>query len=476
MERAMSTSFRPYEPDQKLLLPEDLRAWLPEGHLALFVMDVVRELDLKSILRYYEVAPVLNKTGQVIGERIKASQGKPAYDPRMMTALLLYGYATGVVSSRQIEKKCQEDVTFRVIAGNQQPDHDTIANFRKVHLGALKVLFLQVLKLCGKAGLVKLGHVALDGTKVKANASKHKAMSYGHMVKREAELREQIDELLRRAQEADDSEDRTHGKGKRGDELPEELARRESRLAKIQEAKAALEAEAKAEAEEKRRHEEEERKRREEDDEPPKPGKKAEISETPKDKAQRNFTDPESRIMKNSDKAFIQGYNAQAAVDHDHQIIVAAEVSAMAPDTPHLKAMVAQVKENTGRVPKELSADAGYFSEENVKELRKRHIDPLIAAERKKHGERPPAPRGPIPEGATLKERMIRKLRTVAGRAAYALRKVTVEPVFGQIRTRGLIRFWLRGLENVQAEWSLWCTTHNLLKLFRSRGEGFVSS
>jgi hypothetical protein len=312
--------------------------------------------------------------------------------------------------------------------------------------------------------------VALDGTKVRANASKHKAMSYGHMVKRERELQKEIDDLMRRAEEADEAEDCRYGKGKRGDELPAELARRESRLEKIREAKAALEARAKAEAQEKRRQEEEERQQRERDGDPPKPGRKAEISEVPPDKAQRNFTDPESRIMKNSDKAFIQGYNAQAAVDHEHQVIVAADVSAMAADTPHLTPMVTQIQENTGQDPKALSADAGYFSEDNVKALQKRPIDALIAAERKKHGERPSAPRGRIPEGASVKERMIRKLRTVAGRAAYALRKVTVEPVFGQIRTRGLVRFWLRGLENAKAEWSLWCTTHNLLKLFRSGG------
>jgi hypothetical protein len=410
----------------------------------------------------------LDPEGKVIGVQAKSGRGYPGYDPRLMIGVILYGYVTGVVSSRQIQRKCVEDVAFRVIAGNQTPDHDTIANFRKVHLGSMKVLFLDVLQLCQKAGLVKLGHVALDGTKVKANASKHKAMSYGHMVKRERELQEEIDTILKRAAEADESEDQRYGKGKRGDELPEELARRESRLSKIREAKAALEAEAKVAADAQRRQEEEDRKKRDQDGDPPKPGKPPEISDVPKDKAQRNFTDPESRIMKNSDKAFIQGYNAQAAVDHENQVIVAADVSRMAADTPHLKPMVALIKKNVKRVPKELSADAGYFSEENVKELRRRHIDPLIAAERKKHAERPPIPRGRIPREATLKERMIRKLRTAGGRAAYALRKVTVEPVFGQIRTRGLVRFWLRGLENVRAEWALWCAGHNLLKLYRA--------
>ena len=464
----MSAPFRSYEPDQTFLFPQSPREWLPADHLAFFLMDVVASLDLSELLRHYDFKPVLDERGQVTGERVKSSRGQPGYDPRMMTALLVYAYVTGTPASRQIEKKCLEDVAFRVVSANQKPDHSTVAEFRKVHLKALAGLFLQVLKLCQKTGLVKLGHVALDGTKVKANASKHKAMSYGRMLKREEELKQEIAELLKRAEEADEVEDRMYGKGERGDELPQDLARRETRLAKIQEAKVALEEEAKAEAERIRKVDEEERQRRDRDGDPPKPGKKPEPSEVPKDKAQRNFTDPESRIMKNSDKAFIQGYNAQAAVDHAHQVIVACEVTNQAADAPHLKPMVAQVKENTGRVPKELSADAGYFSEDNLQALKAREIDALVAAERLKHGEKPPAPRGRIPQGMTMKERMIRKLRTVAGRAAYALRKVTVEPVFGQIRTRGLLRFWLRGLAKVKAEWALWCTGHNLLKLFRS--------
>jgi hypothetical protein len=386
----------------------------------------------------------------------------------MMTGLLLYGYVTGVVSSRHIEKRCTEDVAFRVISGNQKPDHDTIATFRRVHLEALQGLFVQVLELCQEAGLVKLGHVALDGTKVKANASKHTAMSYGRMKEKEAELKREIEQLMARAEEADRAEDQKYGKGKRGDELPEELSRRESRLRKIQEAKARLEARAKAEAEAKRHAEEEDRKRREEEGEPPKPGRKAEIAEVPKDKAQDNFTDPESRIMKNADKAFIQGYNAQAAVDHERQVIVACEVTNQAADAPHLEPMIDKVEENTGGRPKEVSADAGYFSQDNIEALKGRGIDPLVAAERLKHGETPPATRGRVPKKATLKDRMIRKLRTVAGRVRYALRKITVEPVFGQIRTRGLIRFWLRGLRKVKAEWSLWCTGHNLFKLYRA--------
>jgi transposase len=464
----MSAPFRPYEPDQQLLFPPDLREWLPGEHLAYFVMDVIQALDLKEIYAHYDVEEVLDEQGRVVGHRAKTKRGYPAYDPRMMTGLLLYGYVTGVVSSRQIERKCEEDVAFRVISANQKPDHDTIANFRRVHLKALGKLFLQVLKMCQKAGLVKLGHVALDGTKVKANASKHKAMSYGHMQKREGELTQEIAELLGRAEATDEAEDQKYGKGKRGDELPAELARRESRLAKIQEAKAALEAEAKAEAERVRQEDEAERKRREEEGRPPKPGRKPDPPETPPAKAQRNFTDAESRIMKNADKAYIQGYNAQAAVDHEHQVIVAADVTNMAADAPHLQPMVDRIEANTGGRPEALSADAGYFSEENVEALEARKIDPLVAAERFKHGEKPPAPPGPPPPGAPAKDRMRHRLRTEAGRAAYALRKVTVEPVFGQIRTRGLVRFWMRGVDRVKEEWALWCLGHNLLKLFRS--------
>jgi len=464
----MSAPFRPYEPDQSLLFPPSPRDWLPEGHLVYFILDLVGSLELGAILAYYDVEPLHDEKGQIIGQRMKSSRGYPGYDPRMMTALLLYGYVTGVTSSRLIEKKCVEDVGFRVLSGNQKPDHDTIATFRRVHLEALKGLFIQVLELCEEAGLVKLGHVALDGTKVKANASKHKAMSYGRMKEKEEELQRQIEELLRRAEEADQAEDQKYGKGKRGDELPEELARRQTRLEKIQKAKAALEARAKAQAQEKKRQEQEEQERRKQEGESEKGGPKAEISEVPKDKAQENFTDPESRIMKNSDKAFIQGYNAQAAVDHEHQVIVACEVTNQAADAPHLAPMVQAIRTNTGAVPRELSADAGYFSEENVKLLEDLQIDPLVAAERLKHAEKPPAPRGRIPKHATVKDRMRRKLRTLAGRAAYALRKVTVEPVFGQTRTRGLIRFWLRGLRKVKAEWALWCMGHNVLKLFRS--------
>jgi transposase len=463
----MSAPFRSYEPDQAFLLPPSLRDWLPSEHVAYFILDVVRELDLQKIYRYYDFEAVANKQGAGVQEKAKSSRGMPAYHPQMMVGLLLYAYVNGTPSSRAIERKCQEDVAFRVISANQMPDHSTIAEFAKVHRVALKKLFVQVLKLCQKAGLVKLGHVALDGTKVKANASKHKAMSYERMVKKEEELQAEVEELLRQAEEVDVQEDGKYGKGKRGDELPEELARRESRLAKIREAKATLEQEAR-EAAEQKRQERQALEHKAQEEGRVVPGKPPQITDQPDPKAQKNFTDPESRIMKNSDKAFIQGYNAQAAVDRTCQVIVACETTNQAADAPHAVPMMDQVKENTGAYPKQVSEDAGYYSDANVREQQARGIDVLVATERMKHSEKTVAARGPIPKDASIKERMRRKLRTAAGRQGYALRKSTVEPVFGQIRGRGLMRFLLRGLANVKAEWSLWCTSHNLLKLYRA--------
>jgi transposase len=461
------SDFRPYDTNQQYLLPPSLRDWLPPNHVVYFVMDVVSQLDLTAIHRFYQFAPVKSQEGKIVGEKPKTHRGMPAYDPRMMVALLFYAYSSGTPGSRMIEKKCYEDVAFRIVSGDQKPDHTVISEFRRIHLKALAKLFVQVLRLCEKAGLVLLKDVALDGTKVKANASKHKAMSYERMVKREAQLQAEIEEILRRAERLDEEEDQKYGKDKRGDELPEELARRDIRLKKILEAKAALEQEAKEEAERKRQEREELEKQAAEKGEKV-PGRPPEIKEEPDPKSQKNFTDPESRIMKNSDKAFVQAYNAQAAVTKS-QIIVACEVSQQAADAPHALEMADRVKENTGSYPQRIIDDAGYFSEENVRGYEKRDIDPFIATGRQKHSDKPvAAPRGPVPKKATIKERMKRKLSTVAGRAIYALRKTMVEPVFGQIRTRGLIRFWLRGLEKVNGEWSLWCTTHNLMKLFRS--------
>ena len=428
----MSKTYLPYDPDQQLLLPAALQEWLPDDHLAYFISDVVDQLDLSSITARYE------------GER----RGGPPYHPRMMVKVLLYGYCVGVASSRRIAQRLHEDIAFRVLAANNTPDFRTISDFRKDHLGALSGLFLQVLAFCQRAGLVKLGHVALDGTKVRANASRHKAMSYKRMKEKEAQLAAEVAELLRRAQEVDDEEDRRYGKDKRGDELPEELAFREGRLEKIREAMAALEAEAQAAAEaEGKEH----------------PG-------VPEDKAQRNFTDAESRIMPApGGRDFLQAYNCQAVVDHVHQVIVAARATNQSSDKQQAAAMMRETIDNIGAVPREVSADAGYYSAKAVDDLQALGVDPYVAPEQTRHGRVvPPAPRGRIPRDLSPRDRMRRKLRTKRGRKRYALRMETVEPVFGQIKAgRGFRQFLLRGLEKVNAEWSLICTGHNLLKLFR---------
>ncbi len=466
MPRMKDKHFKPYEPDQSLLLPPNLNDWLPEGHPASFVRDVVAGLDLSAIYDAY--AP-------------GSKGGRPPCDPRMMTGLLLYAYCVGKPSSRKIETATYESVPFRVLSANQHPDHDTIADFRKRHLDALSGLFLQVLGICKRAGLVKLGHVSFDGTKVRANASKHKAMSYGRMKKKRAELEAEVKELLTQAEAVVAEEDTKYGKGVRGDELPEELRFRETRLAKIREAMAELEAEAKAEADAKRAEiAQKEKKRREREERTGKgtPGSKPKApSNKPEDRKQRNFTDPDSRIMKmGSTKSFEQCYNAEAAVDAGSQVIIAADVTQEANDKKQIKPMTEQVKSNTGERPKELSADSDFFSEANAKYLEDEGIDAYVATAKQKHGRPPSPPRGRIPRNATVKERMARKLRTKKGRETYAKRKSSVEPVFGQIKeARGFRRFLLRGLDAVRAEWRLVCLTHNLLKLFRSGGLAMVT-
>ena len=360
----------------------------------------------------------------------------------------------GVPSSRRIARRLHEDVAFRVLAANNTPDFRTISDFREDHLEALSGLFLQVLMLCQRTGLVKLGHVALDGTKVRANASRHKAMSYQRMKEKEAQLSAEVAELLRQAQEADEEEGRRYGKDRRGDELPQELAFREGRLEKIREAMAAFEAEAQEQAEQAeaagREH----------------PG-------VPDDKAQRNFTDAASRIMPGpGGRDFLQAYPPmadQAVVDHEHQVIVAGRATNQASDKRQAVAMIAEAIDSTGAVPKEVSADAGYYSAQVIDDLHALGVDPFVAPEKTRHGHHPPpAPRGRIPRHLSPRDRMRRKLQTKRGRQRYALRMATVEPVFGQIKQgRGFRQFLLRGLEKVNGEWSLICTTHNLLKLFR---------
>ena len=454
--------FRTDNLDQGLLLPPSVHDWLPEGHLARFIADVTEELDLGAIYRSYE------------GD----GRGMAAYEPLMMLRVLLYGYCRGVVSSRKIEQATYEDVAFRFLSADTHPDHDTIASFRKRHLDALAGLFLQVLQLCQKAGLVKLGHVAIDGTKMKANASKHKAMSYDRMEETARRLRQEVDELLRKAAAADEAEDAQYGKGNSGEELPAELARRESRLKKIREAKGELEQEAKVNAEKERA--EAEAKIAERREEEAKTGKKAGGHEPkvadpeqakPDPKAQRNFTDRESRIMPDGANkgSFVQGYNAQAAVDSQAQVIVAAEVTQQTNDKQQLVPMIKLVAANTGSKPIAVSADAGYWSEANVGDESVAGVDLHIATGRQKHGEKVAMATGPPPEDATPKEAMAHKLRTAAGKSIYKMRKAIVEPVFGQIKERrGFRRFSFRGVDSVRLEWKLICLTGNILKLFRS--------
>src|SRR6266851_3492598 len=433
----MGKSYRPYYPDEDLLLPPSLRDWLPEKHVAYFVSDVVDHLDLSAMDAVYG----------------NEKRGQPPYDPQMMTKILVYGYCVGVFSSRRIERRLVEDIAFRVLAADNQPNFRTISDFRKMHLKTLEGLFEQVLKIALEAGAMRVGRVAVDGTKVKANASKHKAMSYDRMQEKEKQLRAEIQQLLEQAEAADAEEDARYGKDRQGDELPAELQRRESRRKKIREAKRALEARAREKA------------ATEGGDAKPAP---------PKDKDQYNFTDPESRIMKGAD-GFVQGYNAQAAVEPTMQLIVAQTVTQATNDKEQLMPMVEAVEQQSGQRPEELLADSGYCSEKNLEALDseenpERRIDGYVATERQKHDEyKEPCPRGPLPEGATRVDRMRRKLKTKAGKAAYAARKAIVEPVFGQIKqARGFRQFLLRGIHKVRAEWSLVCLTHNILKMYRA--------
>jgi len=456
----MDKKFKECNREQMFLLPPSLSDWLPKDHLVYFIIDVVRQLDLSEIYASYG------------GD----GRGQPPYDPSMMVSLLLYAYSVGIPSSRRIEKATIEDIAFRVISANQHPDHDSICSFRKRHLKTLAGLFVQVLKLCRETGLVKLGHIALDGTKVRANASKHKAMSYGRMKKKEKELEREVQELLKQAEIVDVQEDEKYGKGVRGDELPKELRRRESRLKKIKEAKVALEKEAREKAKieldlAQDKIEKREKKAKKSGKKPR--GRKSVLPDPekaePKNSAQRNFTDPDSRIMVDgSTKSFEQCFNAQAAVDDTYQVIVAGSVTNESNDKKQLKPTVEGIEANVGEHPLELSADAGYFSEDNVQFLEKKSIDGYVATGKMKHGEVVPLVFGHPPEGMSVKEQMNCKLRTYSGRKAYNKRKGVVEPVFGQIKgARGLRQFLLRGIDNVSCEWDLWCITHNLLKLYR---------
>jgi transposase len=514
-------TFRPWNPEQTLLLPPSPVEWLPEHHLVFFLLDLASELDLSAIYAVYEA---------------RDPRGVKAYEPRMMVVLLLYAYCVGIPSSRRIERACWEDAAFRVLTGNQQPDHSRISDFRLVHLDALAGLFVQVLRLCQKAGLVSLGNVALDGTKVKANASKHKAMSHERMLKTEAQLEAEIAALLRKAELIDAQEDARYGKGKRGDELPKELQRRQDRLDALRKAKAELEAE--AAADNARRREQQARAAEEQATEAAaaaaedndKSDAESEVSAQalakeaqqaerrakaargraelarrlaidkaqaadlstpdplssvnplampsrnlpttaagdPKANAQRNFTDPDSHILKGGD-GWIQGYNCQGAVDGDHQIIVAVGVSNQASDQHHFVPMLERIVANTGQLPEKMIADAGYCSTSNIEASEQRGLDSYLSTSRQEHGERPRPSRGPAPRDLDARGRMERKIRSKAGQAIYALRKTIVEPVFGQIKgARGLDCFLLRGLEKVNGEWALMAITHNIGKLHRA--------
>jgi len=497
-------TFRLWAPGQTSLLPASPSDWLSADHQVYFLLDLVDELDLSAI---------------VIPAQSKDPRGEKGFDPRMMTLLLLYAYCVGIVSSRRIERACYEDLAFRVLTGNQQPDHSRISEFRRQNLDALSGLFVQILRFCQEVGMVSLGHVALDGTKVQANASKHKAMSHERMLKAEAQLEKEIKELMRKAEILDAQEDSKYGKGKLGSDLPKELQRRQDRLAKIFQARKAMEAEAAAAAardrakqataaeaaaadalaaehadasEQQKLRDKADRSRKKAEaardlaiekaqeagldpdgldpqpaDAMPQRGLAHRSDGSPKASTQRNFTDPDSHIMK-SDGNMLQGYNCQAAVDGDHQVIVAMGVSNQPPDVEHLEPMLERTIANTGACPETFIADAGYWSEDNVSACEKRGADPHISTGRQKHGQPPPAICGPIPKGLDAKGKMARKLRKKEGREIYAKRKTIVEPVFGQIKeARGLRRFLLRGLEKVNSEWTIWGMTHNLNKLWR---------
>jgi transposase len=466
---ATQKKFRPWNPRQYASTPIIPSEVLPEDDLVFFLIDLVPQLGLTPIYAHYE----------------RETRGAPPYDVAMMTTLLVYAYCVGVFSSRKIAAACERNLAFLAIVGEQRPDFRSISDFRKIHLEALAGLFVEILEIAGQLGLVQLGNLSLDGSKVRANASRHKAMSYGYMTREAERLRAEIAALLKQAEQVDAEQDAALG-ARRGDELPDELARRESRLQAIEEAMARLEQAAREKAADQRHEREQadaERKARGETrrGREPKP-----ISDEPEDKAQTNFTDPEARIMKTSNKGFDYCYNGQAMVDEEAQIIVAADVTPAANDVQQAAPLGRQTKDNLqaagidtptaadgspAAIP--LSADTGYFSETNVADLESQGFDPYIATGRQKHNQGASsgvADNDPPGADATAKQRMSHKLRSESGRARYAKRKHIVEPVFGQIKqARGFRQFLLRGLPKVRGEWKFICLTHNLLKIWRYR-------
>jgi transposase len=445
----MSKTFRPWDVEQQWLLPPSVHELVPLGHVAHFVRDTVREdLDLGPILSAYE-----------------EERGYPPYHPVMMVALLLYAYSRGVYSSRRIAQSCEERVDFMAVTAMNRPDFRTIALFRRRHLKALGDLFVQVLKLCRAAGLVRLGHVSLDGTKVQANASLHKAMSYARMREAEKKLAAEVAAWFARAEAADGEEDRVHGADRRGDEMPDWVANKAARLERIRAAKATLEAEAKAPPPDP-------------DDDGPGPSSgMMERTSRPKrgpdggppDRAQRNFTDPDSRIQPTR-SGVMQGYNAQIAVDGAHQIIIAQRVQTSPADGRALKPLLDAAREVLRANPEELSADAGYCSQANLAHLARRRINAYLAPGRAKHGQANAAGKRRWRKGSRI-EAMARKLKRGGRRSRYRLRKQIVEPVFGQIKhARGFRQFLLRGLNKIRGEWAMICIAHNLLKLAKATG------
>jgi transposase len=463
MTRSFRKKYRPWDPDAYAVQPYTPADRLPEGDLVFFLLDLVPRLDLSRFYASYE----------------QETRGAPPYDPAMLVCLLLYAYCVGVYSSRKIATACERNLAFLAIVGPLRPDFRTVSDFRKGHLGAFAEVFVQVLRLAAEAGLVKLGNLAFDGTKVGADASRHKAMSYGYMKQAEARLRQEIDALLQQAQATDAQEDAALG-SRRGDELPAELRRREQRLATILAAKGRLEAQAQAEAQAERQR------RAEQEAERQRTGKKRRgpepkpVREVPPDKAQTSFTDPELKVMPQSNKGWDYSGNAQVSVDATCQVIVACFVTAAANDqqqaVPLAQATRASLEQAGVELPRDAAGrprpipatlDTGYFSAEAVAGLERERFDPYMATKRQKHNQAE-ATSEPLPAEATAKQRMAAKLQTAAGRALYARRKAIVEPVFGQIKgARGFRRFSLRGLAKVNGEWRLVCLTHNLLKLWR---------
>ncbi len=474
MISAMSKRFRVCSLDQQFLMPPSLQDWLPENHLARFIADVVNELDLSSIYAEYER---------------KDGRGLSAYHPLLITRLLLYGYCIGTTSSRKIEQATHDNVAFRYLSADQHPDHDTLAAFRQQHLEALAGLFVQALRLCQKAGLVKLGNVAIDGTKIKANASTRRSVGYEKISEREQHWRSEVERLLNQAQQTDQDEDQRFGVGQPADPLPDDLASAQKRLQRLQQARTELEQEAK------------EQLQAAVNDLPlrnaGRPSKAEQASKTTKSRQQRdketkrriraaknaaapsrqyNFVDADSRVMKdNGPKAFVQGYNVQIAVDAHAQIIVAAEITQQTTDRQQLVPLVKGVRSSAQATPETITADAGYWDTTSLLDPSLQGIQVLVTPD-----SNPQPPGAPLPPTAPRNEQAIRMREALAsqeGKARYALRKSTVEPVFGQIKeARGIRRFRLRSLPKVTSEWKLICATHNLLKLFRFRAAAAIAA